>query len=52
MKEIKEKLLKMADNLETDINKLRINNSEQLVGSEIMAINALCNIAKTLKEIN
>ena len=51
MEEIKEKLLKMATSLEEDIDNLRENDSEQLVGIEIMAVDALCNVAKTLKEI-
>lgn len=51
MEDIKNKLSKMAENLEKDIDNLRKSNSEHLVGSEIMAANALCNIAKTLKEI-
>lgn len=41
----------MCSDLESDISELREKESEQLVGSEIMAINALCNAAKTLKEI-
>lgn len=51
MEDIKEKILKMATNIERDIDMLRENNSEQFIGAEIMAFNALCNAAKTLKEI-
>lgn len=51
MEEIKQNLLRMADNLEKDVDRLRESGSEQLVGSEIMAVNALCNVVKTLKEI-
>ncbi len=51
MEEIKEKMLKMAADIEKDIENLRKSNPEQLMGAEIMALNALCNAAKTLKEI-
>lgn len=51
MEKIKQQILRMTDNLEKDVARLRESNSEQLIGSEIMAVNALCNAAKTLKEI-
>lgn len=51
MEEIKEKISKMATDIEKDIENLRESNPEQLIGAEIMALNALCNAAKTLKKI-
>ena len=40
----------MSINLEADIENLRKEDSELLVGTEIMALNALCNAYKTLNE--
>lgn len=51
MNDLKEQILRLTVNLEKDIEKLREKNSEQLVGTEIMAINAICNAIKTIKEI-
>lgn len=51
MEKIKEKISKMATDIEKDIENLRESNPEQLIGAEIMALNALCNAAKTLKKI-
>lgn len=50
MEEIKKELERMANNLVADVDALREAKSEQLVGTEIMAVNALCNVIKTLKE--